>query len=75
MGKASAIRSANCPKCHGHNVVRIQYGYPTPDVLEAAQRGELVIGGCVVRHDMPRQACRDCDTQYFEAATSPFSGS
>lgn len=36
-----------CPGC-GQDVepVPVLYGYPTPEAFEAADRGELAIGGC-----------------------------
>jgi hypothetical protein len=30
----------------------------------AAERGDIVLGGCVVTPDMPRFECRACGVQY-----------
>ena len=49
-----------CPACAAEAPVRIAYGYPTGDMFEASQRGELALGGCVVESDSPTWACRAC---------------
>ncbi len=38
----------------------IVYGYPTPETFEAAQRGEVVLGGCVLTGDDPEWTCAAC---------------
>lgn len=48
-----------CPKC-GAKTVPILYGEPTPDAFQAAERGELVLGGCVVSDDSPSRTCTTC---------------
>lgn len=32
----------------------ILYGYPTPEAMEAAKRGEIILGGCLVRPGQPQ---------------------
>lgn len=39
-----------CPLC-GTPGVPILYGFPTHEAFEAAERGELIIGGCTVELD------------------------
>lgn len=36
-----------CPKC-GKRLTEIVYGEPTPEVFEASERGEIILGGCCV---------------------------
>jgi len=50
-----------CPAC-GAAAVPIVYGLPGPDILHAAERGEVAIGGCVVGgpDGDPCWACPDC---------------
>lgn len=50
-----------CPQC-GRNdeVVPILYGMPASETLEAAERGELQIGGCVIDDDQPTRFCKRC---------------
>lgn len=45
-----------CPTC-GSRGVLIVYGMPGPDLFEAAERGELLLGGCVVTDDNPTHGC------------------
>jgi hypothetical protein len=34
--------------------VPILYGYPTPEAMEAAKRGEIILGGCFVSPGQPQ---------------------
>jgi hypothetical protein len=36
------------------------YGYPTRETFEAAERGELALGGCVIDEESPDYECRGC---------------
>ena len=49
-----------CPECGKGDPLRIAYGYPGFDMFEAEQRGELLLGGCVIEPDSPTWACRAC---------------
>jgi hypothetical protein len=42
--------------------VPIVYGYPAPETFEAAERGEVILGGCIVFEDMPEGRCPSCLT-------------
>lgn len=53
-----------CPKCGSSEVVRIVYGYPSPECIEEARRGAIRLGGCCIRGDDPRWACRKCDHRW-----------
>jgi hypothetical protein len=46
--------------------VPIVYGLPGPDIFEAAERGEVAIGGCVIgRPDGdPHWACPACQHRW-----------
>ncbi|MDZ7731790.1 MAG: hypothetical protein U5R31_00580 [Acidimicrobiia bacterium] len=48
-----------CPNC-GAETVPVIYGLPTPDTMEAADRDEVVLGGCVIIGDEPTHACPRC---------------
>jgi hypothetical protein len=41
-------------------MVPIVHGYPGHDLMEAAERGEVVLGGCVVMPHQPRWKCLSC---------------
>lgn len=45
-----------CPTCGAPGVL-IVYGMPGPDLFEAAERGEVLIGGCVITGDDPTHGC------------------
>jgi hypothetical protein len=50
-----------CPHCgSAAEPLPIVYGYPTHEAFEAEQRGELVIGGCLIGDESPDYQCRDC---------------
>ncbi len=52
-----------CPCCGG-KVIPIFYGYPSWDMRDAATRGEIVLGGCVVDLDDPEWTCVDCGASF-----------
>ena len=43
-------------------MVPVVYGYPSADMYEAAQAGEVILGGCIVRSGLPAWKCAACDT-------------
>ncbi len=50
-----------CPKCgSSENVVPIVYGYPSAELMAAAERGEVKLGGCVITGDDPQWYCKAC---------------
>ena len=49
-----------CPRCGASAALRILYGYPTPEAFEAAERGELAIGGCMIGEESPDYECGAC---------------
>jgi hypothetical protein len=49
-----------CPACGSTNTVKILYGMPTHEAFEAAERGEIVLGGCCVSDTNPTRHCKDC---------------
>ncbi len=54
-------KKRRCPKCNEKAGVPIVYGHPTEDAWEAAQRGELAIGGCMREWDAPKWRCLACN--------------
>lgn len=58
---AGAMSSATiCPHCGSGKTATILYGMPAPEAMEQAERGEIVLAGCVVSGIDPQLACRDC---------------
>ena len=48
-----------CVTCQA-KMVPIVYGYPGDGLMEAAERGEVVLGGCVIWPNQPRWKCPTC---------------
>ncbi len=42
------------PACRSTKI----YGYPAYEAFEAAERGEIVLGGCCITGNDPERACR-----------------
>jgi hypothetical protein len=57
-------RNKACPKCGSLEVVPIMYGYPMPEAMEAAERGEIELGGCCVGERDPQKYCRACGERF-----------
>jgi hypothetical protein len=53
-----------CPKCGSLDVVPIMYGLPGPEMMEAANRGKIALGGCCVGDRDPQQECKACGVQF-----------
>jgi hypothetical protein len=53
-----------CPFCGKHLIVPVLYGSPSTEGLEAARRGEIVLGGCGSFFDDPNWFCRACDNWF-----------
>jgi len=49
-----------CPACGSRDAVPIAYGYPSSDLWEAEQRGEVVLGGCLIGPESPASECGSC---------------
>jgi hypothetical protein len=54
---------STCPKC-GTPGVPFLYGYPTAEDFEREKRGELAIGGCCVKSEMPAFRCGKCGEDF-----------
>jgi len=58
-----------CPRCSNRKLLSIVYGYPAGDLMEAAQRGEVALGGCMVTGDDPDRRCPDCRVDLYRDGT------
>jgi hypothetical protein len=64
-------RGKACPKCGSLDVVPIMYGYPMPEAMEAAERGEIELGGCCVTADDPQKHCKACGERFDRPRVRP----
>lgn len=55
---------SKCPECGSSRTARIVYGYPSPELIEQASRGEVVLGGCVIWPEQPVRACLACGHEW-----------
>ncbi len=53
-----------CPDCGRRSATPIGYGYPSHEMFEAAERGELVLGGCLVEPASPIWCCARCGRKW-----------
>lgn len=53
-----------CLNCGPSNVARIVFGYPDLEMMEASDRGDIVLGGCSVTEDDPEWRCKDCQHEW-----------
>lgn len=62
MMAPEAPRTSCCPRCGSSDVVPIIFGYPTRETEELANRGEVVLGGCIMppAKEYVDSVCRAC---------------
>ena len=60
-----------CPLGHEFKIPTVVYGYPSAETFQAADRGDVTIGGCLP--DLPVE--RPCPTCGLTASYDPAEGS
>ncbi len=53
-----------CPNCKQKRGVNIDYGYPSHELFEQAERNETVLGGCMQALGDPDRQCLSCGHQW-----------
>lgn len=53
-----------CPSCGESRRLPILYGMPTWEAAQAAERGELVLAGCIIEPGAPIWRCSACATEW-----------
>ena len=56
-------KPVKCKHCGGR-VAPVLYGEPSPEMMDAADRGEVVLGGCCISADGPDYQCPVCGQRY-----------
>jgi hypothetical protein len=49
-----------CPRCGSTDALEIVYGLPDIELGMAAERREVVLGGCISGDESPDYECRSC---------------
>jgi hypothetical protein len=62
--KLRGVSVARCPSCGRRDARRLVFGFPMPELLEAARRGDVVLGGPGPMPGGPNRACRSCGTRF-----------
>ena len=60
-----------CPDCRSRDVVPIVYGLPSAQLLHAARRGQVALGGCVISDTAPEWSCKVCGRNFKGDADAP----
>lgn len=57
-------RPPRCPDCSSASARPIIYGEPEEELGRRAERGEVVLGGCVIWGNDPAWSCRECGCRF-----------
>lgn len=57
----------SCPSCKSKNIIPIEYGLPGPEMVKAAEKGEIYIGGCLISDSNPEWHCKNCGYDWKKA--------
>ena len=56
-----------CDICGEAPAIPVVYGLPSPDLMESAARGEVLLGGCEIGGDDPVRLCARCASSRSDA--------
>ncbi len=61
-----SIASYACPVCRGTRTAPVIFGLPGSEALERAERGEVILGGCVIdlEDNRERRGCLECGARW-----------
>ena len=59
----------SCPRCHSAEVTPILYGLPSAEGFAMVERGEVMLGGCVIDASSPKWACKSCGESFGQRLT------
>ncbi len=59
----TVTKHRTCANCGGR-AVPIVYGMVGVDAFEAAERGEVELGGCVIEGEAPAWKCTSCEAEF-----------
>ena len=56
-------RERKCSRCGKPGALPVAWGYPSPEAMEKARRGELILGGCEISGPTWHRLCPECDRE------------
>jgi len=62
-------RPPACPLCAAVEVIPIVRGFPSVELFERAEAGEVALGGCVIGQDDPEWHCKSCGKDFGRVAS------
>lgn len=63
--RAASSARPGCPVCSSSETVPLAFGFPGPEMMDAADRGEIVLGGCCLPEGpIPRWHCAACRVDF-----------
>ena len=61
------IKPDFCPRCKSDNDIRqIMYGLATYEDSKEAEKGKIVLGGCVIEPGAPDWFCGSCEYEWSD---------
>lgn len=60
-----------CPQCNERLGMPIAYGMPGPDLIDSAERGEVVLGGGCIDPESPTHRCKACGHEWITERATP----
>jgi len=65
------LESDCCPRCKSDNDIRqIMYGLATYEDSKEAEKGKIVLGGCVIESGAPDWFCGSCKHEWSDPKSS-----
>jgi hypothetical protein len=61
-----------CPRCARDRGIPIEYGLPDDGLIAHTERGEVVIGGCIVDDGAPDFHCVGCGHEWVDGSRPPW---
>ena len=64
------MKNASCRSCTSNKSIPIVYGFPTPELSQRAESGEVALADSPDWSDGPDRKCLDCGQHFFSNSTS-----
>ena len=62
------MNGKKCPKCSKKDsIVPIVYGYPSPEMIDDFDDGNVSLGGCSISDESPDYECNACGNKWSKA--------